>query len=220
MMLNRLLRASESVDRVDGPSEKLAHRVRRVLKNSPVDRMLRGSWIGHPAHPLLVTVPIGAWVCSAVFDALRQRDAARRLIAIGALTAPLAAITGLAEFSRLSTVQRRVGALHLSSNVVAQACYLISHRCRTRNANGAGTLWGAGRSGRGRGGRRTRRSSVLRLGRRRARMAGRTATLSRLGCARRTASPAAGTPVVVHSDHAEEVRHGGDSRPRNVVLRM
>jgi len=142
MMLNRLLRASESVDRVDGPSEKLAHRVRRVLKNSPVDRMLRGSWIGHPAHPLIVTVPIGAWVCSAVFDALRQRDAARRLIAIGALTAPLAAITGLAEFSRLSTVQRRVGALHLSSNVVAQACYLISHRCRTRNANGAGTLWG------------------------------------------------------------------------------
>ncbi len=23
---------------------------------------------GHPFHPMLVTVPIGAWVCSVVFD--------------------------------------------------------------------------------------------------------------------------------------------------------
>lgn len=143
-MLNRLLRAAESVDRFDEPSEKLAHRLRRILKNRPADRVLRGSWIGHPAHPLIVTVPIGAWVCSAAFDALRQREAARRLIAIGALTAPLAVITGLAEFSRLSTVQRRVGALHLSTNVVAQACYLISHRCRTREAKSAGTAGTAG----------------------------------------------------------------------------
>lgn len=141
MMLPRLLRASESVHRIDDATETLARRLRRVLRDSTADRLLRGSWIGHPAHPLVVTVPIGAWVCSAAFDALGDRDTARRLIAIGSLTAPAAAVTGLAEFARLSTVQRRVGALHLAANVVAQTCYLTSHRCRRRGSHGTGTLW-------------------------------------------------------------------------------
>lgn len=141
MTLPRLLRASESVDRIDDVAEALAHRLRRLLRNDIVDKTLRGAWIGHPAHPLLVTVPIGAWVCSAVFDLLGDRRAARRLVALGILTAPAAVVTGLAEFSRLSTVQRRVGLLHLLANLAAEACYLSSHRCRTRGSHGAGTLW-------------------------------------------------------------------------------
>ncbi|MCE3275412.1 MAG: hypothetical protein K0R13_1267, partial [Propionibacteriaceae bacterium] len=28
---------------------------------------LAGSY-GHPVHPILVTLPIGAWVCSFIFD--------------------------------------------------------------------------------------------------------------------------------------------------------
>ncbi|EHK87579.1 DUF2231 domain-containing protein [Saccharomonospora azurea] len=143
MMLPRLLRASESVDRLDGVAEKLAHRLRRVLRGNVLDKALRGSWIGHPTHPLIVTVPIGAWVCSAAFDALGDREAARRLIGIGALTAPAAVVTGLAEYSRLSTVQRRVGLLHLTANVAAQACYVTSHRCRSRGSHSAGMLWSA-----------------------------------------------------------------------------
>ncbi|WP_197319836.1 DUF2231 domain-containing protein [Saccharomonospora sp. NB11] len=143
MKLPRLLRDSESVDRVDRPAEALAHRLRRVLDDSALDRALRGSWIGHPAHPLLVTVPIGAWVCSAAFDALGDHAAARRLIAIGSLTAPAAAVTGLAEFARLSTVQRRVGLLHLTAVAAAQACYVTSHRCRSRGAHKAGMIWSA-----------------------------------------------------------------------------
>lgn len=143
MTLPRLLRASESVDRLDGVAEKLAHRLRRVLRGNVLDKALRGSWIGHPTHPLIVTVPIGAWVCSAAFDALGDREAARRLIGIGALTAPAAVVTGLAEYSRLSTVQRRVGLLHLTANVAAQACYVTSHRCRSRGSHSAGMLWSA-----------------------------------------------------------------------------
>ena len=33
----------------------------------PVSSMLAGPY-GHPFHPILVTVPIGAWLCSLVFD--------------------------------------------------------------------------------------------------------------------------------------------------------
>jgi uncharacterized membrane protein len=33
----------------------------------PVSAVLTGPY-GHPFHPILVTVPIGAWVASLVFD--------------------------------------------------------------------------------------------------------------------------------------------------------
>ena len=33
----------------------------------PVSRLLAGPY-GHPFHPILVTIPIGAWVSSLVFD--------------------------------------------------------------------------------------------------------------------------------------------------------
>ena len=33
----------------------------------PVSAVLAGPY-GHPLHPILVTVPIGAWVASLVFD--------------------------------------------------------------------------------------------------------------------------------------------------------
>jgi hypothetical protein len=33
----------------------------------PVSAALAGPY-GHPFHPMLVTVPIGAWICSVIFD--------------------------------------------------------------------------------------------------------------------------------------------------------
>jgi uncharacterized membrane protein len=61
---------------------------------------------GHPFHPVLVTVPIGAWVASVVFDvvALVSEDdeavfaeGAYWLIGIGIIGAVLAAIFGLMD---------------------------------------------------------------------------------------------------------------------------
>lgn len=141
-MIDRILRKAESVNTVDRPAATLARRTRALLDGRTLDRALRGSGIGHPAHPPLAILPIGAWVSSAVLDVIGQRTAARHLVAMGSLTAPVAAVAGLAEFSRLSTVQRRVGALHLAANIVAGTCYLTSHRCRTRGAHRAGMAWG------------------------------------------------------------------------------
>lgn len=140
-MLDRLLRRSDSVTGLDRPAEILARRLRRMLEGTTTDRLLRGSWLGHPVHPLVVTLPLGAWVCASAFDAIGHRDAARRLVAIGITVTPVAVVTGLAEFSRLTTPQRRVGALHLVTNVAAQACYLTSHRHRVGGAHGAGVVW-------------------------------------------------------------------------------
>jgi hypothetical protein len=69
----------------------------------PLKDFLHGSWFGHPLHPPLTDIPIGAWTVAAACDALdvagipRYRDTADIAIGIGALGAVGAAITGLAE---------------------------------------------------------------------------------------------------------------------------
>ncbi|MEU3526487.1 DUF2231 domain-containing protein [Streptomyces sp. NPDC038707] len=39
----------------------------RLQAKRPVSALLAGPY-GHPFHPILVTVPIGAWATSLVFD--------------------------------------------------------------------------------------------------------------------------------------------------------
>ena len=65
---------------------------------------------GHPFHALLVTIPIGAWVASFVFDivSVTAGDAAAFgrgalwLIGIGLVGAVLAAVVGLIDLSGLA----------------------------------------------------------------------------------------------------------------------
>ena len=53
---------------------------RRLLRSSRLREVLRGSWLGHPLHPLIITVPIGAWVCASALDVQAgNEDAARRI---------------------------------------------------------------------------------------------------------------------------------------------
>ena len=50
----------------------------------PVSAALAGPY-GHPLHPLLVTVPIGAWVASLVFDVASHLVADPGFLARGSL---------------------------------------------------------------------------------------------------------------------------------------
>ncbi|UYP19264.1 DUF2231 domain-containing protein [Rhodococcus sp. Z13] len=144
MNVHRILRAVESLDRVDGPAAAVARTVRGLLEGRKVDGLLRGSWLGHPVHPVLVTVPIGMWSGALLLDLMRgQRDASRRLVGIGLLAALPTVVTGYADFSALQDVrQRRVGAVHAVSNAVAIDCFLTSYVLRTRGSDRAATLWG------------------------------------------------------------------------------
>jgi uncharacterized membrane protein len=74
---------------------------------------------GHPFHPILVTIPIGAWVASLIFDIAGKAnsagarslvDASYWLIAIGILGALVAALFG---FMDLLTIPRRTRALRV-----------------------------------------------------------------------------------------------------------
>jgi uncharacterized membrane protein len=83
---------------------------------------------GHPFHPILVTIPIGAWVASFVFDWISRlaarpavfSEGAYWLIAIGLIGAAAAAIFGALDFIRIprATPAFRTALLHAFINTV------------------------------------------------------------------------------------------------------
>ncbi|GAA0424397.1 hypothetical protein Acor_45220 [Acrocarpospora corrugata] len=88
---------------------------------------------GHPLHPILVTVPIGAWVTSLVFDLASQAVKEPRflaegslwLIAIGVLGALVAAMFGFLDLLAIKqgTPAFRTGLVHMSLNLAVTAAY-------------------------------------------------------------------------------------------------
>jgi len=92
---------------------------------------------GHPFHPILVTIPIGAWVSSLIFDIVtRAKDAGSPaltqasywLIGIGIIGALLAAVFGLMDLLHVprDTKAFRVGLTHMTLNLVIVAAYVVN----------------------------------------------------------------------------------------------
>jgi uncharacterized membrane protein len=104
---------------------------------------------GHPLHPVLVTVPIGAWVASFVFDlASRFSDepvvfakGAWWLICLGLVGALVAAMLGFLDLFAIPSGTRafRTGLLHMTLNltvVVVFAGSLLARRDRLEQPDG------------------------------------------------------------------------------------
>ena len=91
---------------------------------------------GHPFHPILVTIPIGSWVASIVFDliAFVAEDptpyvvAARILILIGVVGAVLAAVWGFLDYLQLAagTPARRTATIHMILNLGVTVLFVIN----------------------------------------------------------------------------------------------
>jgi uncharacterized membrane protein len=91
---------------------------------------------GHPFHPIFVTIPIGAWVSSLVFDiATKAKDGGDQglahgsywLIGIGIVGALAAALFGLMDLSRLrrGTEALRMGLIHMTLNLAVVAAFVV-----------------------------------------------------------------------------------------------
>jgi nitrite reductase/ring-hydroxylating ferredoxin subunit/uncharacterized membrane protein len=153
----RLTRAIESSDALDRGGKAVIGVVGRYLRPGALKDLLSGTWMGHPLHPALTDVPIGAWASSFVLDLIPSRRAAQasdKLVAIGILAAVPTAVTGLSEFSDVSRKEERTtGIAHAAGNTLALLLYLRSymHRKRGRRARGlvlstlgAGVMLGSG----------------------------------------------------------------------------
>lgn len=113
---------------------------RAVLKGGEGVRdvvdVLHGTWLGHPLHPVLTEITIGAWFVGGMCDAVgamgRSRRARRarlmgdRLAEIGTACAIPTALTGLADFSTFPQWSAKPATLHAALNVANIGLYATS----------------------------------------------------------------------------------------------
>lgn len=91
---------------------------------------------GHPFHPILVTIPIGTWAASLVFDiiGLASDDptpfvvGARVLILIGIIGALLAAAFGLVDYAQIArgTAARKTATVHMVLNLGVTVLFIVN----------------------------------------------------------------------------------------------
>lgn len=112
-----------------------------------LSNLLHGTWLGHPLHPLLTALPIGAVATTLVLDAATVlpgrrgglRDAAGLSLGVGIVGNLGAAATGLNDWQYTHEQSRRVGMVHGALNAVATGLFIASwwDRRRGRHVRGA-----------------------------------------------------------------------------------
>jgi nitrite reductase/ring-hydroxylating ferredoxin subunit/uncharacterized membrane protein len=94
---------------------------------------VHGTWLGHPLHPVITDIPLGAWTLAVLFDVIYLFrgthgwvSAADLTIFVGLLAALGAAVTGYTDWNETVDRERRVGIAHGLLNTVVIVVYLVS----------------------------------------------------------------------------------------------
>src|SRR5690349_584061 len=134
-----LVGSQKWIDGVAKPVEQAVHGLFESERGRTTKDALNGAWLGHPLHPVLTDVPIGAWFMAQVFDAIdgaansnRYADAANVCILTGLVGAVGAAVTGLTDWSDTGGKARRLGFVHGLVNLTATTLFLTSAVMRRR----------------------------------------------------------------------------------------
>lgn len=138
----------ERAEFLDAPANKLAGLVGKWLKPGLIKDLLSGTGTGHPAHPILILLPLGSWASAFFLDLAGRNDdgtaaAARRLIILGNLSALPTALTGLSDWADTQGAERRVGLVHAALNVTALGIFTASAVARGAQARGVGVATAA-----------------------------------------------------------------------------
>lgn len=145
-----LVAALEHAETIDKVANPVADAVNKAIPSGPLKDVLSGTRLGHPVHPILTDVAIGALTSAVVLDLVGSESAegaADTLIAVGLAAVVPTAVTGLSDWSDTWGKARRIGMVHAGVNVVASACYagsLVARRSGARGAGKALALAGAG----------------------------------------------------------------------------
>src|SRR6185369_16918136 len=138
MVTEALIKTVERQEALDRLSDKIQPLVVDAFKSSGLagrkaKNLLHGTWLGHPLHPALTDVPLGAWTAALTLDAMESISGRKELgagadaaIAVGLVGAAGAAVTGLTDWSETNGRARKVGLLHGVLNVGATALYATS----------------------------------------------------------------------------------------------
>ncbi|GAA1556116.1 hypothetical protein GCM10009827_091180 [Dactylosporangium maewongense] len=117
--------------------DRIGDAVRRVVLatvgKGQVGEALHGRQLGHPAHPAMVQLPVGAWMSAAVLDLLPGTEPAATALLVAGTAGTLPSVaTGAADFGTLSREQRRVALVHAAANTVAVGLFTASIVARLR----------------------------------------------------------------------------------------
>jgi nitrite reductase/ring-hydroxylating ferredoxin subunit/uncharacterized membrane protein len=104
---------------------------------------LHGTWLGHPLHPALTDVPIGAWWLGFMLDLFGVRRGADAAMTIGTLAAVPTALAGAADWSDTESDARRVGLVHAMLNSLGLGCFVASLVARRGESRGLGVALSA-----------------------------------------------------------------------------
>jgi nitrite reductase/ring-hydroxylating ferredoxin subunit/uncharacterized membrane protein len=138
----KITTAIERFSSLDVVAEPLQHGVRNAVpEGSELKDVLSGTWLGHPVHPPLTDVVIGAWTSALLLDVFSGeagQDAADRLVGVGVLAALPTAAAGLSDWAELRDRTRRVGIVHATGNTTALLLNTFSWSARRRGNRNLG----------------------------------------------------------------------------------
>ncbi len=113
------------LDKLATPLQQAVHKFygQPGQANYKLKDFLNGVWFGHPVHPVLVTIPIGAWTGTLVLDLVWLNDgdegvarSADILMWTGLAGAVGSAATGLTNWVDTDGPEQRTGMLHALLN--------------------------------------------------------------------------------------------------------
>jgi len=146
----------DELDWIEPTADCVSGAVRKTVENAgpvaqPVLNFLNGTWLGHPLHPALTDIPIGAWTVATALDTAEMFGcetagaAADAAIAIGLAGAAASAVTGLADWQALDegSKSRKVGVAHALLNIAATLLYGGSLALRKGKRRGLARLLSA-----------------------------------------------------------------------------
>jgi nitrite reductase/ring-hydroxylating ferredoxin subunit len=140
-IVRKTVRRIERFEALDKVARPLAGAVGRAVRPRVVRNLLSGTYLGEPQHPVLTDLPIGAWVMSALLDAVggpAAEGAADLLVTAGVVAAVPTAAAGLNDWSDTAGPQTRVGLVHATLNTTALGLYLASLVARARGRRRGG----------------------------------------------------------------------------------
>ena len=143
--LRLLPEAVQHLRQLDAVSDPVAAKVETLLPPGRLKDALAGTWLGHPVHPMLTDVVVGAWTAAFVLDAAggeRTDRAADTLVGLGVLSAVPTVLTGLADWGDTWGSTRRIGTVHAAGNLLATGVYGLSWLARRRGSRGLGFALG------------------------------------------------------------------------------
>jgi nitrite reductase/ring-hydroxylating ferredoxin subunit/uncharacterized membrane protein len=135
--IDRFLEGQRWLEPLSDTLQRWAAAIFRGGAGRGVKTLLNGTWLGHPLHPAITDVPLGAWTLAVLFDVVylfdrssTWRAAATVAIVAGLVAAVGAALTGYTDWSDTVDRERRVGVAHGLLNLTATILYLVSFLVR------------------------------------------------------------------------------------------